>query len=329
MYQTWIGPFRLYVFRAILHALSAACHDLADTQDPGDAMKSALLSILLLGVLNSALAQPAEPEPPPTADGAPVAGASPASEPAAAQLCDAPWFRSGARVQMEGEGTMPMSITMTLRDVMRTAHGCSAQLEVRSKSALSALMGPPVVMDQVHEINIDRNVTTSRTRIDSRNATINARAQYARMFGEASFNGSGVFNYAGMTIREGATLEGETFQSSVALKIYSLKSDEAVGTMQALHASIIVGSRHVGRKQMIDTVLGRKECMPITYEKRTSLGPLMVGDELLQLEPSVLHVTDWYCPAEAFVLRTEIRQNNTVQKVDVTSLELTSDEDSH
>jgi hypothetical protein len=291
-------------------------------------MKSALLTILLLGVLNGALAQPAEPEPASAVAAEPAAGVSSAPEPSAAQLCDAPWFRSGARVQMEAEGTMPMSITMTLRDVMRTAHGCSAQLEVRSKSALSALMGPPVVMDQVHEINIDRNVTTSRTRIDSRNATINAQARYARMFGEASFNGSGVFNYAGLMIREGATLDGETFQSSVALKIYSIKSDQVVGTMQAQHASIIVGSRHVGHKQMIDTVLGRKECMPITYEKRTSLGPLMVGDELLQLEPSVLHVTDWYCPAEAFVLRTEIRQNNKLFKVDVTALELASDADS-
>ncbi|WP_026035983.1 hypothetical protein [Cupriavidus sp. BIS7] len=308
-------------------------------------MKSALISILLLGVLDSALAQSAAPEPVAPAEvapigaptAAPVSGAAPASEaeatPApeagAAQLCDAPWFKSGARVQMEGEGTMPMSITMTLRDVMHTAHGCSAQLEVRSKSALSTLMGPPVVMDQVHEINIDRSVTTSRTRIDSRNATINAQARYARMFGAASFTGSGVFNYAGMTIHENTTLEGETFESSVALKIYPLRSDEVVGTMQALHASIIVGSRHVGRKQMIDTVLGRKSCMPITYEKRTSLGPLMVGDEVLQLEPSVLHVTDWYCPAEAFVLRTEIRQGNTVQKVDVTALELTPDDDSH
>ncbi|MGO4223681.1 hypothetical protein AB4Y64_17740, partial [Lysobacter sp. TAF61] len=73
-------------------------------------------------------------------------------------------------------------------------------------------------------------------------------------------------------------------------------------------------------------VMGRKQCMPITYEKRTSLGPLMVGDEILQLEPSVLYVTDWYCPAEAFVLRTEIRQNNKVQRVDVTALEMVDTE---
>lgn len=287
-------------------------------------MKTALMSCLCLAALcmaNQALSQTATPR----TDAAPVAGLSPVPMPPGAALCEAPWFRSGSRVQMEGDGDTPMSITMTLRDVMHTARGCSAQLEVRSKSALAALMGPPVVMDQVHEINIDQNSATSRTRIDSRNAVINARARYARMFGEASFTGSGVFNYAGLEIKEGAMLEGETFQSSVALKIYPLGSDEVVGTMQALHASIIVGSRQVGRRQMINTVMGRKECMPITYQKRTSLGPLMVGDEIVQLDPSVLHVTDWYCPAEAFVLRTEIRQNNKVQRVDVTALEMEPD----
>jgi len=283
-------------------------------------MKPALLLGLLMGVINGAFAQASVP------DAAPLSAMTPPM-PAAAALCDAPWFRSGSRVQMEGDGAIPMSITMTLREVMRTARGCSAQLEVRSKSAFAALMGPPVVMDQVHEINIDRNATTARTRIDSRNAVINARARYARMFGEASFTGSGVFNYAGVEIKEGAMLDGETFQSSVALKIYPLGKDEVVGSMQALHASVIVGSRRVGRKQMINTVMGRKECMPITYEKRTSLGPLMVGDEILQLEPSVLNVTDWYCPAEAFVLRTEIRHNNQVQRVDVTALEMETKEE--
>nr|WP_191002448.1 hypothetical protein [Cupriavidus pauculus] len=242
--------------------------------------------------------------------------------PAGAALCEAPWFRSGSRVQMEGDGDMPMSITMILREVMRWDTGCSAQLEVRSKSALAALKGPPVDTNQMHEINIDRRGATAKTSIDSRNAVINARAKYARVFGEAAFRGSGVFNYAGLDIREGMMLEGEMFRSSVSLKIYPIAKDEVVGSIQALYATVLVGSRHVGRKQMIDTVMGRKECLPITYEKRTSLGPLQVGDEYLQVEPSLLNVTDWYCPSEAFVLRTEIRQNNRLQRVDVTAMEI-------
>ncbi|MFS8980942.1 hypothetical protein [Cupriavidus necator] len=240
---------------------------------------------------------------------------------AAAVLCNAPWFQSGAHVQMEGDGVMPMSIRMTLRDVSRSASGCRARLEVNSKSAMSALMGPPVIMDQVHEVVIDRRSPTDQTSIESQHAIINARARYARMYGEAAFRGKGVFNYAGLDLREGSTLEGETFESSVALKIYPLASDQVVSTMRALHASIHIGSRQVGRKQMIDTAMGRKECLPITYDKRTSLGPLMVGEEVVQVEPTVMHITDWYCPAEAFVLRTEVRQNDKVQRVDVTALE--------
>ncbi len=239
-----------------------------------------------------------------------------------AVLCDAPWFRSGSRVQMEGDGDMPMSITMTLRRTTKAETGCRAQLEVRSKSALSALMGPPVIMDQVHMVSIERRSTTARASIESEHAVINAQGRYARMYGEAAFRGQGVFSYAGMDIREGSTLDGEAFESSVSLQIYPLGKDEVVGSMRALYASIIVSSRHVGKRQMIDTMLGRKECMPITYDKRTSLGPLMVGEEVVQVEPTVMHVTDWYCPAEAFVLRTEIRQQDKVQRVDVTGLEL-------
>ena len=240
---------------------------------------------------------------------------------AGAVICDAPWFRSGSHVQMEGDGALPMSITMTLHGVRRSVSGCQAQLEIMSKSAMSALMGPPVVMDQVHRVNIDRRTPADETSIESQHAVINARARYARMYGEAAFKGKGVFNYAGLNLREGSTLEGETFESSLSLKIYSLGSDEVVGTLRALHASIHISSRQVGRRQMIDTVMGRRECLPITYEKRTSLGPLLVGDEVVQVEPSVMQITDWYCPAEAFVLRTEVKQDGKVQRIDVTALE--------
>jgi len=271
-----------------------------------------------------AVAAPAGAEETKAAEKAPET--PPAAAPhAGAVLCDAPWFRSGSQVQMEGDGDLPMSITMMLSDVGRSASGCHAQLEIRSKSAMSALMGPPVVMDQVHEVNIDRRTPADQASIESQHAVINARGRYARMFGEAAFKGKGVFNYAGLNLREGSMLDGETFESSVSLKIYPLGSDELVGTMQALHASINISSRQVGHKQMIDTAMGRKECLPVTYDKRTSLGPLMVGGELVKVEPTVMHITDWYCPAEAFVLRTEVRQDGKVQRIDVTTMERDTD----
>ncbi|WP_439686060.1 hypothetical protein [Cupriavidus oxalaticus] len=282
----------------------------------------------LAAIAGMLLAMPAAAQPAASAGAAATAvsaaaqvAATQTAASAAAVLCNAPWFRSGSHVQMEGDGALPMSIRMTLRDVGRSASGCRAQLTVSSKSAMSALMGPPVIMEQVHEVVIDRRTSNDQTSIESQHAVINARARYARMYGEASFRGKGVFNYAGMDLREGSTLDGETFQSSVSLKVYPLGSDEVVSTMRALHASIHIGSRQVGRRQVIETVMGRKECLPITYEKRTSLGPVLVGEEVVQVEPSVMHVTDWYCPSDAFVLRTEVRQDGNVQRIDVTALE--------
>lgn len=253
---------------------------------------------------------------------APIAAPVPLA-PLAGFLCQAPWFQGGARVQMEADGAMPMTVTMSMIHTRQEPDGCQAQLDIRSKSALSALMGPPVTMDQSHYLRIARAVEGGTpASIESPRAIINAQGKYARMFGEASFVGHGVFSYAGMTLREGSTIEGQQFESSLSLLIYRAGTDELVSTLRAQRASIYIGSRHVGRRQSIDTALGPRSCLPITYEKRTSIGPLILGEEVIQTEPTVMQVTEWYCPGEAFVLRTEIRQNGKVQRIDVTSVEL-------
>ena len=271
-----------------------------------------LLPLLLCGLADEALAQQGPTDSP--AQGVP------------GTICDAPWFQSGARVQMEASGDMPMSITMTLRNPTFTEKGCSAWLSIHSKSALAAMMGPPVVMDQVHKMTFDRGATAGSVgTVSSQRATINAQARYTRLFGQASFQGKGVLSYAGLAIREGVVLPGETLSSSLDLEIHSLATDEMVTTIRAPSASVSVGERRVGRAQSIETMLGRRECMPITYEKRTSLGPLMMGDDLIQTEPAIMSVTDWYCPTEAFVLRTEVRQKGKVERIDTTAIGMDDD----
>lgn len=268
-----------------------------------------------------ASAEPAPlPSPPaPTLALAPRAASAP---PAAARppVCDAPWFRGGARAQLEADGDMPMSITMRVRHPSANPDGCSAWIDIQSKSALAAIMGPPVIMDQVHKITFDRLAGSPDGRISSQRATINAQARYARLFGEASFQGTGMFTYAGHDIREGATLAGEMLRSSADLSIHTLATDEQVTTIRVPHASIYIGERHVGRRQTIDTALGRRECLPITYDKHTSLGLVYIGEEVEELEPFSMQVTDWYCPSEAFVLRTVIRQDGKTQEIDTTAI---------
>lgn len=238
-----------------------------------------------------------------------------------ASLCDMPWFRAGTRVQMEADGEMPMSITFRLRRAAVQAGGCEAGFEIHSKSAMAALKGPPVVVDQVHAVRIVPAGGGHEGNVESISAVVNARARYARMFGEAAFRGRGVLDYASMPLQEGKVFEGETFESALSVKIYRLATGEEVGTMRAEHASVAVGPRKVGRLQTIATALGPRQCLPITYEKRTSLGTLEFAGERLESVPTVMNVTDWYCPSASFVLRTEVRQMGKVQRVEVTSFE--------
>lgn len=242
------------------------------------------------------------------------------AEAAAPPVCQAPWFRSGARAQLEADGQMPMSITMTVRHPGPVAGGCAAWLDIHSKSALAAMMGPPVVMDQMHRLTLVRDTGSANGRISSHHATINAQARYARLFGEASFEGTGLLSYAGHDVREGVTLPGESLHSSANLQINSLHSGEAVTTIRVPRASIHIGERRVGRRQHIDTPLGRRECLPIRYDKHVSLGDVHIGDDVERPDEYSMTVTDWYCPSEAFVLRTEIRQGDQQQVIETTAI---------
>lgn len=240
-------------------------------------------------------------------------------------ICSAPWFKPRARAQLEAAGDMPMSITMEIRHPSPTTTGCSAWISIHSKSALAALMGPPVIMDQVHKMEFQTAASDTDPGISSKRATINAQASYTRLFGEASFQGNGMLGYAGLDIREGKVIPGATLNSSFDLEVHSLATDEKITTIKAPAASVVVSARTVGRKQTISTMLGRRECLPITYEKRASLGPLTIGDQVFTLEPATMHVTEWYCPSESFVLRTEVRQDGRTEVIDTTALGVDDD----
>ena len=240
-------------------------------------------------------------------------------------ICYAPWFRPGARAQLEADGKMPMSITMTVRYPRATEDGCEAWFDIHSKSALAAMMGPPVVMDQMHRLNIVGQSGSPDGWITSRRATINAQARYSRLFGEVSFEGSGMVTYTGHDIREGATLPGETISSSAAFEVHSLHSGEAVTTIRVPRALVVITERQVGNRQWIDTALGRRECLPIRFQKHTSLGLVYIGDDIERPEPYLMAVTDWYCPSEAFVLRSEVRQDDELQVIDTTAIGIPDD----
>jgi len=255
----------------------------------------------------------ADEPPPPT-----VAAASLAHP--ADDACRTVWFRDGAKVQMEADGAMPMSRHTVQQRPLASGNACSVLLQFHSKTAMAALMGPPVVTDQQYAVVIVPPQDGTPGKIEG-GAVIDASGRYARLHGATHSIGTGVFDYANQDLREGAVLGGESVSSRLKLTILERESGNEVGTLEAPQATIKVASRSVGKRQIIDTALGSMDCVPIRYDRETNIGPLEVAGEAIPTQPTVMHVIDWYCPTQGFVMRSDVEENGKVQRIDTTSIE--------
>lgn len=229
------------------------------------------------------------------------------------------WSRAGARVQMEADGEMPMSITSIQHPPASGASGCTAFIEIHSKTALAAMQEPPIITDQRNRLAVSPFGAPSTVQVESR-GEINASGHYARAHGTSESKASGVINYAGIHFHEGLLIEGAEIRSSVSLKIYARDSGVEFAELHAPEATVSIGPRRVGRSELIETAFGRRACFPISYEKRTSLGPMEFMGEVGTSRSTISQITDWYCPSEDFVLRTDVRQNGKIQRVETTDI---------
>lgn len=214
------------------------------------------------------------------------------------------WWHSGKRVQMEAEGEMPMSISTFQYPLASSTSSCVAFIEIHSKTALAAMMGPPIVTEQRNWLTASLLGAPPIPQFEA-HGVINALGYYSRAYGTSRFAASGVVNYAGIAFHEDLLLDGASLTASAILTIYARDSDIKIGELIVPHATVSIGTRHVGQSQIIDTARGRLQCFPITYEKRTSLGTMEFLGETYATKSTIMQVTDWYCPSEDFVMLTE------------------------
>jgi len=223
---------------------------------------------------------------------------------------------------MEADGTMPLSRKTILRPPLPTEAGCQADIEIHSKTALAALMGPPVVTEQRQRVLLRPAANGSPASISGQ-ATVNAWARYARLYGTTTIDAVGLLDnqYQGLPLREGDVLPGETVDASASFTIFSRDSGDEAGKLIAPHATVSVTSRRVGKRQFMRTALGQSECVPIEYVRTTALGPMMVAGEQIVTKPPSMRVTDWYCPANRMVMRHDVSEEGKVQHIVTTVVE--------
>lgn len=252
-----------------------------------------------------------------------VAVAAAGDQPEAARdanVCSSVWFPRGMRLQMEADGDMPMSRRSTQLAPLPTTSGCQTDIEIHSKTALAALMGPPVITEQQQRVLLRPAANGAPPGITG-SATVNAWARYTRLYGTTTIDGLGLldYQYRGLALHEGDVLDGGSVEASVSFTIYARDSATEVGKLVAPHATVAVASRRVGKRQLIQTALGPSECVPIQYVRVTSIGPMIIAGEQVLSEAARLQVTDWYCPAAGVVMRQDITEGDKMQRIDTTA----------
>ncbi|WER47548.1 hypothetical protein CupriaWKF_08400 [Cupriavidus sp. WKF15] len=205
---------------------------------------------------------------------------------------------------------------------MATDAGCQADIEIHSKTALAALMGPPVVTEQKQRVLLRPAANGSPASISGQ-ATVNAWGRYARLYGTTTIDGLGLLDnqYRGLALRQGDVLPGESVDASVSFTIFSRDTGDEVGKVVAPHATVSVASRRVGKREIIRTALGQSECVPIEYVRTTSLGPMVVAGEQIVTKPTQMQVRDWYCPTNSMVMRQDVSEEGKVQHIETTVVE--------
>ncbi|WP_454754040.1 hypothetical protein [Cupriavidus necator] len=221
---------------------------------------------------------------------------------------------------MEADGEMPMSRRSTQMAPLPTASGCQTDLEIQSKTALAALMGPPVITEQRQRLLLRPAEDGAPPGITG-SGTVNAWARYTRLYGTTTIDGLGLldYQYRGLPLQEGDVISGATVESSVSFTIYARDSGVEVGKLVAPHATVTVASRRVGKRQVIQAALGPSECVPIHYIRVASIGPMIIAGEQVLSEPSHMEVTDWFCPVTGAVMRQDITEGNKMQRIDTTA----------
>jgi hypothetical protein len=237
----------------------------------------------------------------------------------AAGLCTASWVHDGSRLRLDGNGKTPMIVEFTLHDVNRDIQdGCEIGLHIYAKSGLVALGGRPIETEQEHQLLVDEAGVV--TRVVSINGRVFAQSEHADLVGTGSTAISGMFLYGAGLAPEAEMLPGDTYESSFDFDVVSPRLGISVGHMRAEHAKVEVSEREVGPPQPMNTVVGVLQCRPIRYTRTATLGVLKLGNESLEPEPTVAHLTDWFCPEAGVVMRQEVEQHGQTQVIDVVDL---------
>lgn len=207
--------------------------------------------------------------------------------------CDAKWMHDGGGVtQVTSNGLVTMQISA--RDFNKAnGENCSATLMT---TVVSKIAGRTARTDSRGVLRI----VDGRARLESALQSAGFNGETA--VGSLSTHQSGLFSYVGKFVSQDASLPGERFEASLAESMPAMPG----GQFKIPKSVVTTTAKHVGKQEQLDTVVGRLNCWPISYDRMQQATSMMVLGRTLTVGAVTTHVVDHFCPDVGLVMRSDV-----------------------
>ena len=216
-----------------------------------------------------------------------------------ADVCGARFFHDGGSIEIAGTGIVTVSAHLSFSKVRKTSPVvCQAQVNGQVSYGLMGLFSGVTDVDHLMRVNGAKTTFSGSG---------TAGAQEAPAIDLKMLS---LFGYGAAIRSPGQRLPAQSFPVSIG--------DPARGPVTPM--TIRTGEKTVGKRETIDTALGRLSCWPVRYDRSTD--PTMANVRNIQLMIPAIQsqVTDWYCPASDLVMRQEIDQGGQRSVIEVKSV---------
>lgn len=218
---------------------------------------------------------------------------------ARADLCGARFFHDGGAIEVVGTGLLTVSAQLSFNKVRKTsADVCQAQVTGQASYGLMGLVGGASDINHLMRVN-GANTTF-----------IGAAAARPQDQASIDLRLLSLFGYGAAISGPGQRLPAQSFRVNLG--------DPGRGPQTPL--TVRTGERIVGKRENIETVLGRLSCWPVRYDRNTDPTLANVRNVQLMIPAIQSKVTDWYCPASNLVMRQEIDQGGQRSVIEVKSV---------
>lgn len=218
---------------------------------------------------------------------------------AQADVCGARFFHDDGAIEIAGTGLLTVSAQLSFSKVRKTSNGvCQAQVRGQASYGLMGLLNGSTDVDHLMRVN-GQNTTFTGSGA--------ARAQDPAPI---DLNLLSLFGYGAAIHAPGQRFPAKSFRLSLG--------DPSRGPVTPL--TVRTGEKTVGKRETIDTALGRLSCWPVRYDRSTEPTLANLRNVQLMIPAIQSKVTDWYCPTSNLVMRQEIDQSGQRSVIEVKSV---------